>query len=143
MSKIDELTQEIIKEYKAGNNERRVLLQTLKAALLTKEKEKGEMTEADEIAVLKSELKQRQQAKADYQNGGRQDLMEKMDFEIGEIESMLPAQISEEEIEEVVREVVETAEDKSFGAVMKASMAKLQGQADGGAVSQVVKKVLG
>ena len=56
MNKIDWLTQEVIKEYKAGNAERRVLLQTLKAALLAKQKEKGELTEADELAVLKNEL---------------------------------------------------------------------------------------
>lgn len=142
MSKIDQLTQEIIKEYKSGNEQRRVLLQTLKAALLTREKEKGEMTEADEIATLKIELKQRQQARSEYQNAGRADLVEKIDFEINEIKSMLPAEMSEEEIEKIVREVAGSLDDKSFGAVMKESMIRLKGQADGGLVSAIVKKVL-
>jgi len=143
MSKIDWLSQEIIKEYKAGNSERRIVLQTLKAALQSKEKERQGLTEEDEIAVLKSELKARQQAKADYENGQRDDLVKKMDFEISEISSMLPEQMGEEEIEKIVKEVVSKTSDKSFGNVMKESMIELKGKADGGAVSQVVKRVLG
>ncbi len=142
MSKIDDLTQEIIKEYKSGNEQRRVLLQTLKAALLTKEKEKGELTSSDEMATLKIELKQRQQARSEYDAAGRADLVEKIDFEINEIKSMLPAEMSEEEIEKIVREVAGSLDDKSFGAVMKESMIRLKGQADGGLVSAIVKKVL-
>jgi uncharacterized protein YqeY len=143
MSKIDELTQEIISEYKAGNSERRVFLQTIKAALLTKQKEKGEITSEDEISVLKAELKQRQQAKAEYDNAGREDLSQKMDFEIAELQKMLPPQMGEEEIEKVVREVAESIEDKSFGSIMKESMIRLKGQADGSVVSQIVRKIIG
>jgi len=143
MSKIDYLSEEVIKEYKAGNTERRVLLQTLKAALQAKEKEKGNLSEDEEIAVLKNELKQRQQARADYQSGDRSDLVEKIDKEISEIKTMLPAELSQEEVERVVREVYESCEEKSFGCIMKESMTRLKGQADGGIVSQIVKKVLG
>jgi len=141
MSKIDWLSEEVIKEYKAGNSERRVLLQTLKAALLQKSKDKGELTEADEIAVLKNELKQRQQARVDYEAGGRSDLVEKVDIEIAEIKKMLPEEMSNEDIERVVGEVFEASEDKSFGSIMKQSMARLQGKADGGVVSGIVKKL--
>lgn len=142
MSKIDWLSEEIIKEYKAGNNERRVVLQTLKAALQAKEKEKQGLSKEDEIAVLKSELKARQQAKAEYESGQRDDLVKKMDFEINEISSMLPEQMTDEEIEKIVQEVVAKTSDKSFGNVMKESMIELKGKADGGAVSGVAKRVL-
>lgn len=143
MSKIDYLSSEIIKEYKAGNTERRVLLQTLKAALLSKEKEKGELTEADEIAVLKNEVKQRQQARVDFEKGNRADLIEKTDTEIAEIKKLLPEEMSEQEIEKIVREVVESLPEKDFGAAMQQSMARLKGQADGALVSQIVRRVLG
>ena len=142
MSKIDWLTEEVIKEYKAGNSERRVLLQTLKAALLQKSKEKGELTEEDEIAVLKNELKQRMQARTEYDAGGRTDLVEKIDTEIAEIKTMVPQGMSEEEVEKIVTEIVASSEDKSFGAIMKSSMAAVAGKADGGVVSQIVKKIL-
>jgi len=143
MTKIDELSQEIIKEYKTGNEQRRVLLQTLKAALLMKEKEKGKLTETDEVAVLKNELKVRQQARTDFEKGGRVDLVEKTDEEIAEIKKMLPEEMSEQEIEKVVREVISLSEDKAFGSIMKQSMSRLAGKADGGTVSQVVRRVLG
>lgn len=142
MSKIDWLTEEVIKEYKAGNAERRVLLQTLKAALLQKSKEKGELTEADEIAVLKNELKQRQQARSEYEAGSRDDLVAKIDMEIAEIKTMVPEGMPEEEIEKIVADVASSSDDKSFGAIMKLSMAAVSGRADGGTVSQIVKKIL-
>lgn len=143
MSKMDYLSEEVIKEYKAGNNERRVFLQTLKAALLQKSKDQGELSEQDEINILKNELKQRQQARKEYEEAGRDDLVKKIDFEISEIKAMLPEEMSEEEVEKIVKEVIESSEDKSFGVIMKLSMAKLQGQADGGKVSQIVRKILG
>jgi hypothetical protein len=143
MSKMDYLSEEVIKEYKAGNVERRVFLQTLKAALLQKSKDQGELSEQDEINILKNELKQRQQAKKEYEEAGRDDLVKKIDFEIAEIKTMLPEEMSEEEVEKIVREVIQSSEDKSFGSVMKLAMAKLQGRADGGLVSQIVRKVLG
>jgi len=142
MAIIDYLSEEVIKEYKAGNTERRVLLQTLKAALLAKSKDKGELSEEDEFVVLKNELKQRQQARSDYENGSRTDLVKKIDIEIAEIKKLLPEEMPEAEIERVVSEVVEEADDKSFGNIMKLSMARLGGKADGGSVSRVVKKVL-
>lgn len=143
MSKIEELNNEIIKEYKGGDQDRRVFLQTIKAALQLKEKEKGQLAEADEMQLLKQELKQRQQAREEYASGGREDLVSKIDKEIEELKSMLPEEMSDEKIEETVRKVYEESDDKSFGAVMKATMAELQGQADGGKVSQIVKKILG
>lgn len=95
------------------------------------------------MQLLKQELKQRQQAREEYASGGREDLVSKIDKEIEELKSMLPEEKSDERIEETVRKVYEESDDKSFGAVMKATMAELQGQADGGKVSQIVKKILG
>lgn len=143
MNKLEWLNSEILKEYKGGDQDRRVFLQTLKAALQMKEKEKGQLSESDEMQLLKNELKQRQQAREEYAGGGREDLVAKIDKEITELKGMLPEEMSEEKIEETVRKVYESAEDKSFGSIMKLTMAELQGQADGALVSQVVKRVLG
>ena len=143
MSKIDWLNEEIIKEYKAGNEKRRVFLQTLKAAILQKQKDKGELTEDDESQILKVELKQRQQARSEYESAGREDMLSKIDFEITTLKEMLPPEMSETEIEEIVVKVIGEQEDKSFGNIMKQSMIALKGQADGSVVSQLVKKNLG
>lgn len=143
MNKLEWLNAEILKEYKGGDPERRVFLQTLKAALQMKEKEKGQLSESDETQLFKNELKQRQQAREEYVSGGRNDLVAKIDKEIAELKGMLPEEMSGEKIEEIVRKVYESAEDKSFGSIMKSAMAELQGQADGALVSQVVKKIIG
>lgn len=138
------LDEEIIKEYKAGNAERRVFLQTIKAALLNRAKETGgEISDEDEVKVLKSELKQRQEAIEQYKAGNRQDLVDKVQKEVDILKELLPAGLGEAEIEKIVRAKIETLEDKSFGSVMKAVMAELNGRADGGTVAQVVKKVVG
>jgi hypothetical protein len=138
------LNEEIIKEYKAGNKIRRVFLQTIKAALLNRAKETGgEISDEDEIKVLKSELKQRQEALEQYRAGNRQDLVDSIQKEIDILKELLPAEMSEVEIEKIVREKIKTLEDKSFGSVMKAVMAELRGRADGKTVAQVVKKIVG
>jgi len=138
------LDEEIIKEYKAGNKIRRVFLQTIKAALLNRAKEVGgEISDEDEIRVLKSELKQRQEALEQYKAGNRQDLVDSIQKEINILKELLPAEMSEAEIEKIVREKIKTLEDKSFGSVMKTVMAELRERADGKTVAQIVKKIVG
>ena len=62
---------------------------------------------------------------------------------IAVMEAYLPQQMSNEDLEKIVAEVVGSASDKNFGLLMKAVMAKVQGQADGGRVSAEIKKLLG
>ena len=142
MSILEELNGRIITEYKGGDPEKRVFLQTLKASLLNKQKEgHGELTPEDEMKVLKTELKNRQEALEQFKSGGREDLVAKNAKEIDELKKMLPAEMPEEELEKIVSEAITESEDKSFGAVMKLAMQKVAGRADGGKVAQIVKKL--
>ena len=108
---------------------------------------------ADEqiIEVLTSEMKKRKDSIIAYEQGDRQDLADKEEKEIKIIEKYLPKQISDEEIENVVKKIVGThgvethgnaSVQKDFGKVMGQVMARVKGKADGGRVSEVVKKVL-
>ena len=108
---------------------------------------------ADEqiIEVLTSEMKKRKDSIIAYEQGDRQDLADKEEKEIKIIEKYLPKQMSDEEIENVVKEIVGThgvgtygnaSVQKDFGKVMGQVMARVKGKADGGRVSEVVKKVL-
>ncbi|MCX6809466.1 MAG: GatB/YqeY domain-containing protein [Candidatus Berkelbacteria bacterium] len=143
MSQLDWINQEIIKDYKSGNAERRVFLQTIKAALINKTKESGsQISEEDEIKVLKSEMKQRQEAVEQYKQANRQDLVDKVQKEVDILKGILPQDLSDEEIEKTVKEKIDSSEDKSFGSIMKESMAELKGRADGSRVSQIVKKLI-
>lgn len=99
----------------------------------------------DEImAVIKSEVKKRKDSVQAYSEGGRQDLVDKENAEIEILNKYLPAAMSEEDLEKIVREVVASIEGASmakFGVIMGQVMAKAKG-ADGNAVSAMVKKVL-
>jgi len=126
------------------------ILRMLMSAIKNKEilLRKGEdikLTDEQVIEVLTSEVKKRKDAVSAYEQASRQELAEKEKNEIIIIEKYLPAQMSDEEIGKVVREIVETHNDvsiKDFGKVMGQVMPRVKGKADGGKVSEVVKKVL-
>jgi uncharacterized protein YqeY len=105
----------------------------------------GELSEEEELAVLKSERKKRSQAAEAFRRGGREDRAVAEESEMEMIEAYLPRGLSEEEIRAIVAEAVsETgAEDMSaMGQVMKAAMARIAGRADGKVVSEMVRSAL-
>ena len=100
-----------------------------------------QMTEADEVKVLRKELKNKEEAKEMFAKGNRGDLVAQLDYEIELVKSYLPAEITEDEIRKVVGEVVEAGE-VNFGLVMKEVMIRLKGEAEGSLVSKIVKEKL-
>jgi len=144
MTILEDINQQIIEKYKNGDEKTRVFLQTLKAAIIKKEKDQAkELSQDDILGVFKIELKQRQEAFAQYLEAGRNDLAEKIQFEIEYLENLLPKQLSEEEIEKEVVGIVQSSEDKTFPNIMKLAMQSLKGRADGSLVASVVKKHVG
>lgn len=101
----------------------------------------GQMTEAEEVKVLRKELKNKEEAREMFAKGNRDDLVAQLDYEIELVKSYLPAEITEDEIKKVVDEVVETGE-VNFGLVMKEVMNRLKGEAEGSLVSKIVKEKL-
>lgn len=93
--------------------------------------------------VIASEVKKRRDSAVEYRNAGRAELAEKEDLEVGILEVYLPKQLSDEELEAGVKAIVESAEKKEFGLLMKEVMAKYKGQADGRRVGEAIKKILG
>jgi uncharacterized protein YqeY len=138
---LDEINKLIISDYKSGNSQRRVLLQTVKAAILQKAKDIKGFSLADEQKVLSTELKQRIEARDQYLQNERQDLVEKMDFEINVLKDMAPKQLPEEEIERIVQQIITSSQDKSFPAVMRQSINEIAGKADGSTIAQIVKRL--
>ena len=144
MSILENINKAIIDEYKSGNQERRVLLQTVKAEILAKSKDlKRDLNEEEEIGVLRKEAKIRQESMEQFKQGGREDLVEKARAEVEILSKFLPKEISPEEIDAVVESTISREDDKSFGNIMKKVMAELKGKADGAIVAAEVKKKLG
>jgi len=140
---IDKINEQIIADYKSGNNQRRVLYQTLKASLLNKQKDlKEKYNEDEEVKILKNELKQRQEALQQFTKANRNDLAKTNQEEIALIQELLPEQMSDGDVERIVKEKIQELDDRSFGNVMKAVMQDLKGKADGRLVSELVKKSL-
>jgi uncharacterized protein YqeY len=122
-------------------------LRMLKTAIRNKEVDlKHPLSEAELLAVINSQAKQRRDSVAEYQKAGRQDLASKEEEELSVLLSFLPAQLTPEELEaEVARIIAQVgaSSPKDMGKVMKTAMAELAGRADGKVVQEIVRRRLG
>jgi uncharacterized protein YqeY len=101
----------------------------------------GTMGEAEELGVLRKELKNKEEAREMFTKGNREDLVKQTDYEITVLKEYLPAEIGEDRVREVVDEVI-AEKGNNFGLVMKEVMAKLGGAVGGDVVSRIVKEKL-
>jgi uncharacterized protein YqeY len=123
-------------------------LRMLKAALVTREVEKGRaLDETESRQVVTGLVKQRRDSIEQFTRGGRQDLADKEAAEIAVLESYLPAAADPAAVERAVADALaETgaSSPKDIGRVMKAVMSKLSGQnVDGKTVNEIVRSKLG
>ncbi|MDN3668615.1 GatB/YqeY domain-containing protein [Echinicola jeungdonensis] len=138
---------EIKKAMLAKNKDRLRALRSIKSLILLEESkgsEKG-MTEEEEIKLLSKAAKQRKDSLEVYLQQNRQDLAEVEQDELDIINEFLPKQLSEEELEAALKEIIAEvgAEGpKDMGKVMGVATKKLAGKADGKLISQKVKGLL-
>lgn len=103
------------------------------------------LPDEDVIAVIKKQIKQRQDSIAQYEKCGRQDLARKESSELAILKSYLPEEMSETQLAGIVAAAIKeagAASMKDMGKVMKMVTEKVQGRADNKLVSELVKKVL-
>ncbi len=106
---------------------------------------KRDLTDEDVLRVIMSAVKKRKEAIELYQQGGRQDLVEKEQAELEVLQKYLPEQLSEKEIREIIDKTVQqvgAASIKDLGKVMGPVMAQLKGKADGKLVQSLVRETL-
>ena len=105
------------------------------------EKKQEQLTDAEVTAVIKKQIKQRQDSIEGFEKGGRADLVEKEKAELAVLKAYLPEELSQAQVEEVVKATIAelgAATKTDMGKVMKAVQAKLAGRADNRLVSQIV-----
>mgnify|MGYP001604436318 FL=1 len=102
----------------------------------------SELTDEEIMAVIRSEAKKRKDAIAEYARGGRAAAAEKETQELAILEKYLPQEISDEEIEKLVRPLAAGRTMSDFGAVMKDAMKAVAGRASGERVSAMIKRLL-
>ena len=146
-SPLKETIQESVKSaMRAKQKERLATLRQITAAIKQQEVDnRADMSDDDIIVVLTKMTKQRRDALTQFEDAGRDDLAAIEKAELAIIEEFLPAQLTAEEIAAEIEAVIaETgaSSPKDMGAVMNALRPKLQGRADMGPVSGLVKKAL-
>lgn len=143
----EQLRSDLRDAMRARDVPRRNTIRMLEAAIKNAEIDKRgqELAEADILAILQRQVKQRRESIEQFRQGGREDLAEQEELEIGIIEHYLPAQLSRDEIEARARAVIEqvgASGPGDRGKVMGMLMRELRGEADGSIVNAVVGELL-
>ncbi len=118
----------------------RLLISEFKNAQIDLRAKGEELTTDICLKILNREAKKRKESIDLFAKSGRTDLVDSETAELEIIEEYLPKQMSEDELEIIVKGIVSELSDKNFGNAMKAVMEKVKGQADGKIISDLVKK---
>jgi uncharacterized protein len=126
-------------------NALRLLKSAMKNAAIEKGGAEGMLDDAEASAVIRKQIKQRQDAIEGFEKGGRPELAAAERAEIEVLSAYLPAALSPDEVTALAREAIAEAgatSKQQMGAVMKIATAKAAGRADGKTLSQAVQKLL-
>lgn len=141
------LLEDLKEAMKDKNEVKKNAIQMARAGILQIEKDKGiELNDEQIIELIAKEVKKRKDSIADYERGGREDLVNQIKEEISYLEVYLPKQLTKEEVTEIVKQVIaETGAEsmKDMGKVMKVAKEKIGARSDGKTINEVVKELLG
>lgn len=149
MSLTEKIAADLITAMKAKDKVSLEAIRAAKTAFLLAHSEKGSgstLTPEEEIKIIQKLVKQRRESAQIYKDNNRPDLYEKETSEADVLEKYLPARMSDEELTETVRSIIDRVGAKSpsdLGRVMGQAMKELAGKADGKEISAKVKQLLG
>ena len=142
----EKLLEDLKNCMKEKNVVRKNVIQMVRAAILQVEKDKHiELNDKQIIEIIAKESKKRRDSLEDYEKSGREDLINEIKEEIEILTEYLPKQLSIEEVEMIVKEVIESegaTSIKDMGKVMKSAKEKIGASSDGKTINEVVKKLL-
>lgn len=145
------LTEQIDNDFKQAMRDRAAvrvstlsfLRSQMKYAMIEKKAEKLE--DADVVAVIKKQIKQRQDSIEQYEKGARPDLADKERQEMAILKAYLPEEMSPEQLKAIVEAAVKESGAtgiKDMGKVMKSALSLVAGRADSKTVSELIKQTL-
>lgn len=147
MSLTQRLEQDMKTALKNKDKTKLSVIRMVRSAIKNAEIERGRPLEEGEVLdVLSRELKQRKESLQEFEKAGRSELAEKVKAEIAVVETYLPAPLSEEELRELARQVIDEVGASSpadMGKVMKEIIPRVKGRADGKEVNRIVRELLG
>ncbi len=143
----DRITEDMKSAMRAGEKDRLGTIRMILAAIKQREvDERITLDDSQVFAVLEKMVKQRREAIAQFETGGRADLVAKEGAELALIQTYLPSQLSDAELDALIAEAIAStgaASIKDMGKVMGVVKAKAAGRADMSAVSARIKQKLG
>jgi uncharacterized protein YqeY len=146
MSFNDKIAEDLKNAMKEKDQVRTSCLRMLKTSLKNKQIEKGRELKDEEIqAIISSLVRKNKEAIKEFRDGDREDLALKEEEEIRIFLEYLPQQLSQEEIEKTLREIISelsATDPKDLGKVMKVAMARMVGQVQGKEVNEIARKLL-
>lgn len=105
-----------------------------------------ELEDKDIIQLIQKGVKQREEAIIQYKEASREDLIEKEQSQIDVFSLYLPKQLTDEELETIIKDIISevgATSMKDMGKIMGSAKQKVEGKADGKRINQMVKKLLG
>ena len=143
----DRITEDMKSAMRAGEKDRLAAIRLILAAVKQREvDERITLDDTQVLAVLDKMVKHRRESIAQFQSGGREDLVAKENAELAILQAYLPAQMSEAELDALIGEAIAATgatSVKDMGKVMGVVKGKAQGRADMSAVSARIKARLG
>ncbi len=142
----EKLLDDLKTSMKDKNVNRKNTIQMVRASILQIEKDKKiELNDDQILEVIAKEFKKRNDALADYEKSGREDLINQIKEEMSVLEEYLPKKLSEEELTEKIKEIISqvgATSMKDMGKIMKEAKEQLGVTADGKMINEIVKKLL-
>ena len=149
MSLTEKITGDLMAAMKAKDKKVLEALRAAKTAFILARSERGQdavLSEEQEMKIIRKLVKQRKESAAIYREQNRPDLYEKEESEAAVLEAYLPAAMSNQELETVVKEIISRVGAKGpsdMGRVMGVATKELAGRAEGREISAKVKQLLG
>lgn len=146
MSLKDKLMDEFKSSMRSKDTIRKNTVTMVRAAIKQREvDERIELGDEEVLEIISKQLKEKKMAIEEFRKGNRQDLVDLTDAEMSILLEYLPKQLTEEEVEQIVREAIDeigATSLKEIGMIMKTVMPKVKGRADGNMINQAVRKIL-
>lgn len=143
------LKERLLEDLKNAMKDKDILkknaVQMTRAAVLQYEKDNQTTLDDDGVLdIIAKEVKKRRDILPEYEKSGREDLINDLKAEIDVLVQYLPPQLTDEELEAIVRQAaseVNATSMKDMGKIMQAVLPKVKGRADGKKVNEIVKKI--
>lgn len=138
----DQLMEDMKTAMRAHDSAKLDMVRMIRSEVKNFEIDNGEADDSAVQKLIKTMLKQQKDALSDFEQAARQDLIDETKIKIDILQSYLPTELSDEELEKIISEVLASTDNKDFGPLMGQIMKQTGGRADGGKVTMLLKKAL-